>query len=138
MDILPLGSKDKCVEPGDELPDTQVPHHHFLAKEQEWAAETDGSLHVNDPVCLKCSSYKEMTHVRDVWLAAVSDSRCWRKGLHSTLANIPGHAQVVLFTLGHSLGIHTTASATERVYVLASQAPTENRPPPRLHASPAK
>lgn len=61
MNILPLGAKDKCAEPGDELPETQVPHHNFLAKEQEWAAESDGSLRVNDPVRLECSGYKEIT-----------------------------------------------------------------------------
>lgn len=53
MNILPLGTKDKCAEPGDELPETQVPHHHFLAKEREWAAETDGSIHANDPRVLR-------------------------------------------------------------------------------------
>lgn len=53
MNILPLGAKDKCAEHGDEPPETRVPHHHFLAKEREWAAESDGSLRNNDPVRLE-------------------------------------------------------------------------------------
>lgn len=135
MNILPLGTKDKCAEPRDELPETQVPHHHFLAKEREWAAETDGCLHDNDPVRLECSGYKEITHKRDVPLAPVSDGR-GRRGLRSALASIPLRLFfLLLFTPWDFTPRRQPRRGFTQRHVLASQTPTENRPPHRLPAS---
>lgn len=139
MNILPLGAKDKCAEPGDELPETQVPHHHFLAKEQEWAAESDGSLRVNDPVRLECSGYKEITAGTYVRTSRPRPQAIGPgAGQRSTFASVPGHALGPLFSLPltpceFTLRRHPQERFARRD-VLASQTPTENRssaPPPR-------